>query len=144
MMHISFGHTTPALVTGNKTVTRRFWAFSHSAKFHVGDEVIADDKGTRNGGREVAHIRLTGIPVQEPLRVLRTTGGGSFIYGLREFENEGFAWLESRGLTVFGLRPLNLWHNWLSGQERRIPYVVRFELLSLTPYGEELRARWTA
>ena len=122
-MHISFGHTTPALVTGNKRVTRRFWVPSHAAKFHRGDVVIADDKATRNGGRAVALIILEDTPYLEPLTALADPA-----YGTIEYEAEGLAWLASKGLTVFGMQPLALWRHWLSGGEPRVPYVVRFRI----------------
>jgi hypothetical protein len=56
---ISFAWTVPALIAGQKTVTRRVWSSGHAAKFHAGDVVDAWDKSPRAHGRRVATIEIT-------------------------------------------------------------------------------------
>jgi len=67
MLIISFANTTPALLAGIKTVTRRFWTAGHAAKFRKGMKVQAWDKSPRYKGRQVGVIRLTQDPYREPL-----------------------------------------------------------------------------
>lgn len=72
MSWISFAWTTPALLAGRKTVTRRLWddrfAQHFIWAFYRGDLVTAYDKNPRNGGKPVATIRLTEKPHKERLR----------------------------------------------------------------------------
>ena len=62
MRIIAFAYTTPALVAGAKSVTRRFWREAHAQHFHKGDLVQAYDRSPRAGGKPVAVIRLTEEP----------------------------------------------------------------------------------
>lgn len=66
-MIVSFAHTTDALLSGLKTVTRRDWCDSHAAKFGTGQLVDAYDHLPRSGGHKVATIRLTCDPYKERL-----------------------------------------------------------------------------
>lgn len=70
-MWISFAWTTPALLAGKKTVTRRLWDDHFAERFinawRFRQPVIAYDKNPRNGGKPVATILLTEIPRKEPL-----------------------------------------------------------------------------
>lgn len=63
---ISFAWTTPALISGNKTCTRRDWDPDYAARFRKGDEVIAYDKSPRQGGKPIARLRLTDDVRLEP------------------------------------------------------------------------------
>ena len=62
MRIISFAWTTPALLAGAKTVTRRDWKGRHGMAFHEGDFVQAWDRSPRVGGKQVATIQLTESP----------------------------------------------------------------------------------
>lgn len=79
-MLISFAWTTPALLAGRKTCTRRTWAASHAAKFKIGTIVSAYDRLPRIGGRKVATIRITTDPILERLASAP----------LSDFDAEGF------------------------------------------------------
>ena len=67
MKIISFAWTTPALLAGRKTVTRREWAHSHAKGFQNAQLVQAYDKAPFLGGKRVAIIRLTQAPRLEPI-----------------------------------------------------------------------------
>lgn len=133
MMHISFGHTTPALVTGNKTVTRRDWKPRHAAHFRAGMVCGALNTDQRVGGQKVGEIRLTADPVYESTALAPDT----------DWWAEGFDFMHRRDLLVFGAGVREVWRQWLYEAPVTL-WVVRFELLGLTPFGEELCARWSA
>lgn len=129
MRIISFAWTTPALVTGNKTVTRREWNDRYGESFRAGEMIAAYDRNPRFRGRHVATIRLTEKP-------LRTT-----LIPREDWEREGFAYLESINAKVNGRTPRELWEDWLSdplGLARSF-WVVRFELVSVEPIPDEQR-----
>jgi hypothetical protein len=63
--HITFGTTTPALLAGRKTVTRRNWRPAFAAALREGDLLAAYDSSPRAGGRRVGVIRLTAAPQYE-------------------------------------------------------------------------------
>ena len=45
-----------------------------------------------------------------------------------DYAAEGLKWLATRGATVFGLRPEELWRRWTAGEG--LPcWVVRFEVV---------------
>ena len=74
-MILAFSKTTQQLLTGHKSVTRRFWADSYVAKwqseYDKGFKLhTAYDKSPRNGGKLVGWIRLTERPYREPLSML--------------------------------------------------------------------------
>lgn len=126
MRAISFAWTTPALVAGRKTVTRREWKLRYAQSWHEGDVAAAWDKQPRfKGARRVAVIRLTADPRIENTRDLPEA----------DWENEGFAYLEERGLLVDGHSAGFMWRGW-----KILPrdfWVVRFELVD-PPVGGEL------
>lgn len=66
-MIISFAWTTGALLSGDKTVTRRFWTDAYAKRFKKGMLVDAYDKSPRCRGKKVADIRLTKDPYKEKL-----------------------------------------------------------------------------
>ena len=84
MKIISFAWTTPALLAGRKTVTRRTWTPGYAAGFEAGDMVQAYDKSPRNGGRRVAIILLTADPDWAPMRLIPDA----------DYEAEGFRFYE--------------------------------------------------
>ncbi len=99
-MIISFAWTTPALLAGAKTMTRRDWTDAHAAKFHAGDLVDAYDKSPRAHGHKVATIRLTRDPYLERVR-------GSLTPEVQR--REGFDWLHAHGHAETVERILRSW-----------------------------------
>lgn len=95
---ISFAHTTPALLAGRKTVTRRNWDHGYAGRFHRGQDVDAWNRSPRKGGRPVAVIRLVADPTYEPLSAMMDD----------DYEAEGFAYLyehpECLPRTLWGRR----------------------------------------
>lgn len=89
-MNISFASTTPALLAGHKSVTRRSWS-SRTEKIarkvcDSGDPVMAYDKSTRNGGKPVAIIKLTSVYVETLIDMPDT-----------DYVAEGFEWMWLNG-----------------------------------------------
>lgn len=120
MKIISFAHTTPALLAGRKTVTRREWEFHYAQSFHEGERLQAWNHNPRvKGARRVGIIRLTAKPVL------------SNEFPDSDFEAEGFAYFEEQGdeTTVLGLPARELWAKWQ--RERPSFWVVRFELVEV-------------
>lgn len=140
MMVISFAWTTPALVSGNKTCTRREWADEHAALFRAGDPVAAYDRGARNGGRQVATITLAEDPYLE----------SSADVPPQDWVNEGFDYLRlqqyargRRGEPVDEPDPAAIWADWRA--RPRSLRVVRFLPVGpadLTEYGAQVRGRF--
>ena len=117
MKIISFAHTTPALLAGRKTVTRREWNPRYAQSFEAGDLVQAYDRSPRIGGKKVCEIRLT----REPYL--------SNEYPEEDFEGEGFRYFEQvdGSAAILGLPARELWAKWQ--RERPYFWVVRFELV---------------
>lgn len=116
-MIVSFSWTTPALLAGAKTMTRRDWTHAHAAKFTVGRLVDAWDRSPRTGkGRKVATIRITREPRRESTSAISRD----------DYRREGFTWLQEHGyygqvediICSWGLNPREVW-------------VVEFELVSV-------------
>lgn len=118
-MIISFAWTSPALIAGRKTVTRRDWTPEHAAKFRAGDTVQAYDANPRNGGKRIALIRLTADPYVE--RSNETPP--------EDYAREGFAYLLDNGHTDKGVTALDIWIDWHRNPVDQ--YVVRFEVITL-------------
>lgn len=121
MKIISFAETTPALLAGHKTVTRRDWKNSYARRFHAHELVQAWTKSPRAGGKKVGIIRLTEEPYLESTR----QAPGS------DWEAEGFAYLSKIGATVFGLTPLELWTRWTTKGKGEMLWVVRLVLVEI-------------
>ena len=114
---ISFAWTTPALLCGRKTVTRRGWKDSWARGFNRGDLVAAYDRQPRYGGQQVATIQLEEQPYKESTKLAPWS----------DYEAEGLAYLESIGAKVDGLAPKTFWKAWhLFPKEM---WVVRFSLI---------------
>lgn len=117
---ISFGWTTPALVAGHKTVTRRYWTPSHAAKFKAGMLVDAWNTSPRNvkgNPHKVATIRL----IEDAYAAQRVPP--------EDWYKEGFQYLTEQALKVDGCNPIEIWDDWIRTQPRL--YVVRFEVVEL-------------
>ncbi len=119
MKIISFGKTTPALLAGAKTVTRREWAEKHARSFAAGELVQAWNHSPRvKGAKRVGTIRLLEAPF------LQSTAG----LPASEYEAEGFVYMFQHDLSIDGMTPPEFWNRWKS--EPRELWVVRFELVS--------------
>lgn len=132
-MDLSFAWTTPALVRHFKTVTRRTWTPEWATRFHEGDVLTALDRQRRYRGRPVGAVRLTGTPYLESTADAPDS----------DYQAEGFEYLESIGAKVDKLSPSKLWRIWHHPSGAQEMWVVRFELVSLTSWGQELRDRET-
>ena len=115
-MIISFAWTTPALLAGAKTVTRRDWKPEHAAKFHAGMLVEAYDRSPRAHGRKVATIRLTSAPRREWSSHLSEA----------DYEAEGFVWLRAHGQWETVDLVMAGWRG-----DRRLLWVVEFALVEV-------------
>lgn len=126
MRAISFGWTTPPLLAGAKSVTRREWQDAHAARHHEGMRLYALNKDYRYGGERIAIVRLTADPVKEPSSMAPET----------DYADEGFAWFEQHphmlppnfrkrlGLDERGELSRRAFRMWLSGDH--VFWVVRF------------------
>lgn len=90
MLYISFGWTSPALLAGAKTVTRRDWKPGHAARFRAGLLVNAYDRLPMYGGQIIGQVRLTADARIEP----DSNAPDS------DYEAEGFAWTLAHWDTV--------------------------------------------
>jgi len=121
MRIISFAYTTPALLAGRKTVTRREWDADYACLFHAGDQVAAWDKSPRYGGKQVGVIQLLQDPYPEDLADMTES----------DYEAEGFAYLAEQrirppqwcGFQDFSPSSFERWR-----QSGGSVIVVRFEL----------------
>ena len=114
-MIIAFAWTTPALLAGAKTMTRRDWTFGHARKFHADDVVDAWDQTPRvRGASQVATIRLTCDPY-------RTTAG---FLSRDDYVREGFEWLAAHGHQPTVERVMANW-----AMHPREVWVVEFQLI---------------
>lgn len=119
MKEISFAWTTPALLAGRKTVTRRAWSDDYARRFRAGELVTALDRQRRYRGKPVAVIRLTQAPYFESTVKAPDT----------DWEAEGFEYLTGIGAKVDGHAPEALWRRWRwIGEDM---WVVRFELVEV-------------
>ncbi|MFA7248069.1 MAG: hypothetical protein WC273_00375 [Dehalococcoidia bacterium] len=127
MRIISFAETTPALLAGRKTVTRREWKESYAYALNPGDLLQAWDKNPRTGkGKRVGTIRLTAAPRLEAARDVPD----------EDWEGEGFAYLAEHGLTLFGgATPREVFDGWRRSTNSL--WVVRFELVELLTERDE-------
>ena len=94
MKIISFAWTTPALLAGRKTCTRRNWTTNYALKFKAGEIEQAYNRNPRIGGKRVGLVRLTEDPYPE------LTGEAPD----SDFEAEGLAWMEDNGLFIKGIK----------------------------------------
>jgi hypothetical protein len=123
---ISFAYTTPALLAGAKTVTRRDWNAEYAQSFRRGEVVQAYDRNPRFHGKHVANIRLTEGPPWEAMHLMPDS----------DYIAEGFAWLHEHqdqisqaGRRVFGTFSFADFERWR--QQPGGMWVVRFELVEV-------------
>lgn len=120
-MIVSFAYTTPTLLAGAKSVTRRHWKPTHAARFAAFPLVDAYDRSPRAGGRKVAAVRVRSV-TEEPIALMPDA----------DYEAEGFAWLHAQGIAPprwsgfpdFSRATFETWR--ASGA---VVHVVRFELV---------------
>lgn len=119
-MIISFAWTTPALLAGQKTVTRRDWNPKHAARFEVGMLVDAWDKSPRFKGHKVATIRLTETPHQELSSDIPDA----------DWYAEGFEYAMAHDLRFQNkVTAREVWDFWKV--EPHLQWIVRFEVVEL-------------
>jgi hypothetical protein len=124
MKIISFAWTTPALLAGQKTCTRRDWEPRYGRMFgKAGDLVAAYDRSPRYKGQQVGTIRLTYTPYQESTRDAPPG----------DYYAEGFGYLTEHGIKVDGMMPMALWQAWHHERHAENLWVVRFELVEVGP-----------
>lgn len=114
---ISFGKTTPALLAGRKTVTRRTWAPRHAAMFYAGLRCPAWNQTPRvKGSKQIGWVTLTEHPLRERASAIPD----------EDWEGEGFAYMTEHGIALdrTGLTPQQLWDTWRGISEYL--WVVRF------------------
>ncbi len=116
MMIISFAWTTPALLAGEKTRTRRDWSDEYAKKFKVGDLIQAYDKQPRFKGKKVAIIKITNIE-KEDISLMPD----------EDYIKEGFAYLERINKEIFGKNPRTAFQEWR--EEGGEYWVIDFEIL---------------
>jgi hypothetical protein len=117
---ISFAWTTPALLAGAKTMTRRDWKAEHASRIRVGQIVDAWDRSPRTGkGRKVATIRVAAQPLYQ---WSNTVDQG-------DWKAEGFDWLLQHGSPRDRERVMEIWNDWRVFPVRL--WVVRFELVDV-------------
>lgn len=118
---ISFDWTTPALLAGRKTCTRRDWSVSYASRFKQDEVCQAWDHLPRTRkGRKVGDIRLTVTPYLESLAEMPD----------EDFEAEGFAFFEEYPhLLPAKAGPMALSFEWWRHWHGSISMVVvRFKL----------------
>jgi len=119
MKIISFSWTTPALLAGAKTCTRRKWNPRYARQFQKGELVAAFDRSPRYKGKRVATIRLTEVPYLENTSKMPEA----------DFVAEGLAWMEKHDTVIQGFFADEFWDTWKDSGED--VYVVRFELVEV-------------
>ena len=125
MKIIAFSWTTPALLLGEKTCTRRDWNDDYARRFRAGELVTAYDRSPRVGSKAVGTIVLARAPYY------------SDELPEEDFEREGFAVLTELGLKVNGSKPMDVWLSWKRYPEAQ--WIVRFALVDFAPYGVDLK-----
>jgi len=120
MKVISFSWTTPALLAGAKTVTRRDWNPRYAESFRVSELVAAYDRSPRYGGRQVGTIRLLRAPYRENIADAPED----------DYIAEGLQWMNERGIEIQRTPPELWWAAWR--RSKAIVWVVRFDVVEFT------------
>lgn len=119
MKIISFAYTTPALLAGAKTVTRRAWNRDYALRFNPDEVVQAYDHSPRIGGKCVGLIRVVSVKF-EPIALMPDS----------DYEAEGFAYMAAHNLRLVcdGLIPTRDYFEWWRNTGESF-WTVRFELV---------------
>ena len=130
MKYISFAWTTPALLAGRKTVTRRDWNDRYARTFQPGELVQAYDKLPRNGGKPIALLRIVSVTKERDADTPDI-----------DWEAEGFAWFDeqeraraARGKASTAIARRVSWPGfvrWRQNAGDAMSWVVRFELVEI-------------
>jgi hypothetical protein len=123
-----------------KTVTRRDWDPDYARSFKTGQEVFAYNRSPRARGIHIATIKLTAAPTYEPTSQMPDS----------DYDAEGFRWLYQhpdalpKSMQNTWFKESNLsWESFVSSRSAgEWNYVIRFELVGLTPAGEELKRQY--
>ena len=126
MKIVSFAWTSPALVAGRKTVTRRDWNDDYARRFKAGDLVAAYNRQPRHRGEQIATIRIVSV-AKEPLSTMPDS----------DYEGEGFAFLAANPHLL--PKSGDFSDPWMVSRERfaqsqrasACMWVVRFELVEV-------------
>lgn len=116
-MIISFGWTSNAFLAGRKKVTRRDWSREYAARFREGTVHLGYNRSPRVGGRKAGDIVITKSSYPE-----RTCDIPD-----EDFELEGLAYMEEKGMLIKGRTPREFFDNWRSSRD--VLFVVRFDLV---------------
>jgi hypothetical protein len=122
---ISFAWTTAAFKAGRKTCTRRNWNKEYAARFRPGSIHTGYDRNPRFQGKPVGDLQIVREPYPEATKNIPDA----------DFENEGFAFMEERGILIQGMTPRAFFDRWRNSDE--VLYVVRFKLV--TPDGKGVK-----
>jgi len=118
MLHVSFAMTSDAFEAGTKTETRRFWKASHAAKFKPGVEFMGIDKDFRCGGKRIHPARVVFCREE---RLGNMTEDSFLREGGTRYWSDRDEYIEAMG-----------------GPDQ-VPYVVRFEHLSMRRKNHEAK-----
>lgn len=118
-MIVSFAWTTPALLAGAKTVTRREWSAVQAEHFRPGQLVDAWDRLPRvKGAKRIGSIRVTRDPYRQASDAIAPD----------QWHAEGFAWMQAYGSSDDAVRASRIWLGW---REHPVDlWVLEFELVS--------------
>jgi hypothetical protein len=117
---ISFSWTSPSLLAGEKSVTRRDWDDDYARQFRKGMEVLAYDRSPRQGGKMIARLRLTDDARYEADADAPES----------DWAAEGFQWFQNRyGPRLKNGRDVSLdgFNDWRASGGSS--WVIRFEVL---------------
>jgi hypothetical protein len=135
---ISFAWTTPAVVIGEKTQTRRDWSrktiVAATKVLQAGASVQAYDKSPRFGGKEFGTIRLTQIVAQEDSQTIPQEA----------WQAEGFHVLQTLGATTVRafVRNLQFRHPKTYWDIRKFRLQVRSTFISVTLWHKVYSITW--
>ena len=121
MKIISFAKTTPALLMGAKTMTRRYWADRYALTFKRGDVCQAWNWSPRTkkihpDAQKVAEVWLIKAPYKQRTSLMTES----------DFEREGFAFMEENGMDIEGQNVRRFFDEWKA--EDSEPWVIEFAM----------------
>lgn len=134
MRAISFGWTWPALVTKNKTCTRRDWDPRYARSFKSGECLQALNKVWFQGGKRIGVIRLIEKPYLQNLADMPAA----------DYRNEGFEWFfcnpsaiprKGDGVNVIRDGSLAAFRMWR--ETKQFVWVVRFKILDIEKFAND-------
>ncbi len=118
---LQFGSLSTALLSGRKTVIRVPWSARRAVAFRPGEIVPAYDRRPREGGHQIALLRVLERPYHE----------NSAHIPEPDYEAEGFVFMEETGATICNRAPRELWDE--LRREPRDLCVIRFQVVDIVP-----------